>query len=286
MKYQLSKKNPAKRAFITGAASGLGRSLALELAKDGWLIGISDLNEAGLQQVASEIVSNGGKALHYKLDVSDSNQFQAVAEIFLNEAGGIDLLVNNAGIGDAGTVGEYSLENWHRIIGINQMGAVYGCHFFVPQFRKQQSGHIINIASAAAFANTPSMTGYNVSKAAVLSLSESLSGELAHDKVSVSVVMPTFFESNLMNHFDDTDPDRAMGKHLIATSGLPSDQVAQTILKCADKRKFYIILPKRAKMFYYFKRFAPNLFMKMNAMLFAKRNVLRQKIKEKYAKLK
>ncbi|HXH18501.1 MAG TPA: SDR family NAD(P)-dependent oxidoreductase, partial [Chitinophagales bacterium] len=128
--YQLSEKFSQKRAFITGAGSGLGRELCAELAKDGWTIGICDIAEKGLEETAELIAKAGGKPLPFQLDVSDRHRFKEVAENFLTRAGGIDLLMNNAGVGDAAVFEEYGLDNWEWLVGINQMGVVYGCHYF------------------------------------------------------------------------------------------------------------------------------------------------------------
>ena len=179
--FQLTKTYPKKRAFITGAASGLGKALALHLATDGWTIGITDLYQDRLDITKQEIEKRGGKAQTYVFDVSKKEAYAKVAEDFLLTNGGIDLLINNAGVGDGGAFHEYALEHWDWMISINQMGVVYGCFHFINTFRKQQSGHIINVASAAAYSNAPRMATYSASKAAVYSLSETLKYEYHFD---------------------------------------------------------------------------------------------------------
>ena len=155
--YKLSSRYPQKRAFITGGGSGLGRVLSTELASNGWTIGIADINAEGLKETANMIVQAGGKAYTYLLDVANSDQYESVSKEFLKDIGGIDLLINNAGVGDGSVFEEYSPENWRWIVGINQMGVVYGCHYFVPVMRKtKRAGHIVSISSAASFMNLPS----------------------------------------------------------------------------------------------------------------------------------
>ena len=110
--YQLTKKHHTKRAFITGAASGLGRELCKELAADKWIIGICDISEKGLNETADMITNAGGKSYPYLMDVADKISYQTVAENFLEKTGGIDLLINNAGVGDGSPFEEYGLENW------------------------------------------------------------------------------------------------------------------------------------------------------------------------------
>src|SRR5882672_11490356 len=178
MKYSLTEHYPSKRAFITGAASGLGKALAIELAQDGWILGIADINKEQLASAARDFETAGAKTISFHLDVSDRNQYQQVAMDFLTKAGGIDLLFNNAGVGDGGTFEEYTLDNWEWMIRTNQLSVIYGCHFFIPTFKKQKSGHILNTASLAAISCAPTMGAYNMTKAAVVAISETLYCEL------------------------------------------------------------------------------------------------------------
>src|SRR5215218_8377046 len=120
MKYKLTSTYPSRRAFITGAASGLGKALCMELAQDGWTLGIADINAALLEVAAKEFQTLGAKIIPFTLDVSDKDAYKKVADDFLTQAGGIDMLFNNAGVGDGGNFEEYSLENWEWMIRINQ----------------------------------------------------------------------------------------------------------------------------------------------------------------------
>ncbi len=257
--YKLSTKFPKKRAFITGAGGGLGRVMSIELAGNGWTIGISDISEKGLQETAAMIEKAGGKAISFVLDVADSDKYAMVAQDYLSQTGGIDLLINNAGVGDGGVFGEYAVENWKWIVGINQMGVIYGCHNFVPVMKQQKSGHVINIASAASFANLPSMSPYNVTKAAVVSLSETIYGELKGENVGVSVVCPTFFKTNVMQHSRGNEAQKAAGQKMVDKSGIEPIVVAQKVLNDAGKKTFYIIHPFSAKALFWTKRFFPNI---------------------------
>ncbi len=271
----LTKRFPLKRAFITGAGSGLGKSLALQLADDGWTVGITDINEAALNETA-KAVNQKGKAIAFVQNVADENAYKTIAETFLKQTGGIDILVNNAGVGDGAIFGEYELQNWQWIVGINQMGVIYGCHFFVPVMKQQGSGHIINVASAAAFAAAATMSPYNVTKAAVLSLSETLFAELKHEGVDVSVVMPTFFRTNIMQYGRGTHDAKKFGEKLVAKARLGSDEIAAMILKAAGNKNFYIVLPKRAKVLFVIKRLFPSLFLRFTAYVFKNRDKLKR----------
>lgn len=276
--YQLSKKFPQKRAFITGAASGLGKSLALLLAKDGWKIGITDINEQALQNASTEIENAGGKTFQYVFDVSKKQDYQNAANDFLAKNGGIDLLINNAAVGDGGMFEEYSLENWDWITGINQMSVIYGSYFFVPVMKKQKAGHIINVASMAGIANMPNMSMYNITKAAVIAHAESLYVELAPFSVGVSLVLPTFFKSNIMQHNRGPEHATAIGKVKAEKIAIGPEVVANKILVQSGSGKFYIFHPFQAVWVNWLKRLAPNFFLKLKVNMFKKKKWVRQAV--------
>lgn len=260
--YQLSSYHPKKRAFITGAASGLGKALALELAGDGWTIGMADINIKQLEEAATEVKQKGGKPLLFPLDVSDKDQYGKVAAAFLEQAGGIDLLFNNAGVGDGSPFEEYSLTNYEWMVGINQMGVVYGCYYFIPAMKKQGSGHILNTASAAAIGCAPTMGAYNMTKAAVVAISETLYAELMDDNIQVSCIQPTYFRTNVIQYARGGEIVKKATEMFIQRSGLEADAVAKEILQRAGKKELYIILPKDARKMWFFKRLAPTWFRK------------------------
>ena len=260
--YQLSQNHPQKRAFITGAASGLGKAFATELAKEGWTIGMADINSTELELAAAEIEKLGGKPIFFQLDVSDKEQYQKVAEDFLSKAGGIDLLFNNAGVGDGSAFEEYSLENYEWMVGINQMGVIYGCWYFIPAMKKQRSGHILNTASAAAIGCAPTMGAYNLTKAAVVAISETLYGELMDFNIQVSCIQPTYFKTNVIQYARGGDIVKKATQMFIDRSGLEAKEVAHEILTRAGKKELYIILPKDARKMWLFKRLAPTWFRK------------------------
>ncbi|MFN8286193.1 MAG: SDR family NAD(P)-dependent oxidoreductase [Chitinophagales bacterium] len=282
MAYKLSVKHSNKRAFITGGGGGLGRALALKLAGDGWTIGITDIKDEALAESKKLIEAAGGKALTYKFDVSKREDYRAAFVQFIEAAGGIDLLINNAGVGDGGLFGEYGLENWEWITGINQMAAVYGSHFAVPVMKKQKSGHIISIASAAGIANMPNMSMYNVTKAAVISLMESIHGEVWSFNVQTSVVCPTFFRSNVMQYNRGDKQATTIGQTIIDRAKYGPDEIADYILTQAGKNQFYILHPYQAKAVFHFKRFFPMAWLMYKAKQFAKKDWVQKAINQKF----
>lgn len=263
MVYTLSNQHPSRRAFITGAASGLGKAFCTELAKDGWLLGVADINKDPLAKAADEFEVLGAKTLRFHFDVSDREQYAIAAKDFLNFAGGIDLLFNNAGVGDGGLFEEYSLDNWEWMIRVNQLSVIYGCHFFIPAFKKQRSGHILNTASLAAISCAPTMGAYNMTKAAVVAISETLYGELMDYNVKVSCIQPSYFKTNIAESARGGERVKKTTQFFIDRSGLEPGPVAREILERAGKGEFYIILPEVARKAWFWKRLAPTRFRKM-----------------------
>ncbi len=283
--YQLTTKYPQKRAFITGAGSGLGKELCKELAEDKWTIGICDISEKGLNETAEMITNAGGNTIPYLMDVADRAAYQKVAEIFLEKTGGIDLLVNNAGVGDGAPFEEYGLENWEWITGINQMGVIYGCHYFIPAMKKQASGHIINISSIAAVATAPNMSPYNTTKAAVKALSETLYAELKVHGISVSVAMPFFFRTNVMQHARGQHAEsKEMGKYMVHGAKHGADAMAKRLLKKAGAGKFHILFPAQAIILFHLKRLFPLTLLKLNAFMSTKKDTMKEMAKKQYDK--
>jgi len=263
MTYALSSQHPKRRAFVTGAASGLGKALCSELANDGWLLGVADINKEELHKAAEEFEVLGAKTIRFNFDVSDREQYRAAANDFLNFAGGIDLLFNNAGVGDGGLFEEYSLDNWEWMIRVNQLSVIYGCHYFIPTFKKQRSGHILNTASLAAVSCAPSMGAYNVTKAAVVAISETLYGELMDYHVKVSCIQPSYFKTNIAQSARGGESVKKTTQFFIDRSGLEAGPVAREILVRAGKGELYIILPEVARKAWFWKRLAPTRFRKM-----------------------
>ncbi len=266
MQHQLSTLHPKKRAFITGAGSGLGEALATTLAADGWTLGLAEMDPARLDNIASKVEELGGRAFPFVLDVADKDAYAKVAKDFISFVG-IDLLINNAGVGDGGWFDEYALENWEWIVGINQMGVVYGCHYFVPTLKAQGSGTIINVSSAASFANLPQMSAYNVSKAAVRSLSDTLHAELKPHGIQVSVVMPTFFQTNIMEKARGSESAKKDAALMIERSKLSPQQVAQIVLRDAGHGKQYIHVTRQAKAVHFLSRVFPGFMSKMRVKI-------------------
>ena len=254
---QLNDQYPNKTAFITGAGSGLGLAFAGLLSQNGWTLHLSDINFESLAQTRESL---GTSDVHlYELDVADLAAYQKVAEQVFQHQKPVDLVINNAGIGDGSLFHEYKPEDWERMIQINLMGTYYGCHVFVPHLKEQKRGLIINIGSAAGFMNAPGMSAYNVSKAAVYSLSETLWHELKGDNIHVAVLTPTFFRTNVMSQSTGPLIFRNFVDKQMKYSTTNADEVAAVTLSQAAKGKFPIIHPKEARRNHFVKKWMPGI---------------------------
>jgi len=258
MSLSLTNRFPGRRAFITGAASGLGLAFCRHLALDEWTLGVADIDEDGLSEVAGELDTLGATTHTFQLDVSDGAAFQETADAFVEQAGGVDLVVNNAGLGAGGKFEDTTLEDWNRVISVNLMGVVHGSKAFVPHLEASGGGHLMNIASIAAVAAAPRMSVYNVTKAGVRAFSETLYGELKDRGIHVSVVMPSFFQTNIGENLVGTKSAQAMTKVLLNRSDISADDVARHALQEAAGETIHVIYPTwMSRIIWYWKRLFP-----------------------------
>jgi NADP-dependent 3-hydroxy acid dehydrogenase YdfG len=258
---KLNARFPRKRAFITGGGSGLGLELARALAEDGWTLGLFDRNLERLTRVEAELSDARIPVVAYPGDVTHADELTVAVNSFAATYDGLDLMINNAGVAGSGALMEAPLEDWRWIMDINFMGVVHGCRAAIPHLQRNGSGLLINIASAAAFASAPGMASYNATKAAVLSLSETLVNELRAAHTQVSVVMPTFFRTNLLESSRGPAQTREQAEQLMASSTYQTPDVARDVLTLAGAGRTYIVLPRSARMLWRLKRWAPNLFL-------------------------
>lgn len=185
---------------VTGAGSGIGRATAIKFAKLGAHVVVSDIDIDAASATTAMIRGNGGSALAMQLDVTDPDAWEAFGRDVLADHGCADVLVNNAGMLVGGPFLELSPADWDRQLGVNLLGVVHGCRVFGAQMVERGSGHIVNIASAAAFTPTPVMAPYSVSKAGVKMLTECLRLELGAKGVGVSAICPGVINTNIGEH--------------------------------------------------------------------------------------
>lgn len=248
------------RAVVTGGAGGLGRAFCLALAKRGAKVLVADRDLAGAEETVKQITALGGQGFAVQCDVSKQAEVEQLAVIAEQRFGGTDLLINNAGVAVSGPMGEIPMKDWEWIVGINQWGVIYGCHAFVPRFKAQGGGHILNVASAAGLLSAPEMAPYNVTKAAVVALSETLNAELRANHIGVTVLCPTFFQTNIManSRSETLTPglDKLVAERM-SVSRIQADDVARIALAACDKNQLFVVPMQDGKWAWRLKRLAP-----------------------------
>ena len=201
-----------KVALITGAGKGIGRSTAIELAKEGVNIGLIARTEADLKAVASELEAFDVQVAYATADVSSMEEVNAAVEHLHTKLGATDILINNAGIGKFGSFLELDLAEWKQIIDVNLMGVYYVTRAVLPQLIEKNGGDIINISSTAGQKGAPVTSAYSASKFGVLGLTESLALEVRKHNIRVTALTPSTVATELAykENLTDGNPDKVM----------------------------------------------------------------------------
>lgn len=180
-----------KTAIVTGGTKGIGRGIAEALILEGLSVCISARRQDEIDKASSELNElGGGRAIGFVCDVRQHDQVKALIDHTVKELGGLDILINNAGIGIFETVEQTSPEDFRAVLETNLFGVFYGCHEAIPQMKKRGGGYIINISSLAGVNAHPRMAAYNASKFGLNGFSEALMQEVRHDNIKVSYIMP------------------------------------------------------------------------------------------------
>lgn len=241
----------SRRVLVTGAASGLGAALARRMVRAGDRVLLTDLGET-----VTNVTLDDDRVAYLRLDVRSDDDWARARDWCREHWGGLDLLVNNAGIATGGRIDVVPMEEWDRIIEINLKGVVRGCRTFVPVMKHQGSGHVVNIASAAGLVHPPVMSAYNAVKAGVVALSETMSHELEPHGISTSVVCPSFFRTDLAASLSGSDPAvEVNARERINGARRGADKVAARVLAGVDKRRFLILPDAEARVAWGLKRF-------------------------------
>jgi NAD(P)-dependent dehydrogenase (short-subunit alcohol dehydrogenase family) len=251
-----------KVAAVTGAASGLGRSMALAFAAEGMDLALADVDEVNLSSVQDEVLAKGVRAITIKVDVSNAQQLEVFRDQTLTRLGGVHVVCNNAGVSPLGAVWENTPADWQWILGVNLWGVIHGVRAFTPHLMKQDEGHIVNTASVAGLISPPGSGAYNVTKHGVVALSESLYHDLRerNSKVGVSVLCPAYVPTGIVDSERNRPKDlptstkseatlarEAMLRKAVAAGKVSADQVAQAVIAAIRDERFYILTHARIK---------------------------------------
>ena len=233
-----------KKAFITGAASGLGRATAHMFAREGAQVVIADINEEGAQKIVQEI---GAQAHAVALDVSDEKQWQTALNQANEMMDGISILVNNAGIGGGGTVEETDFETWKHVMAVDADSVFLGCKYALPLMKPHSPGAIVNISSIAGLIAGHNMAAYNAAKAAVWLLTKSVALHCARQGYDIrcNSVHPTFINTPILQNMaarSGGDQDRLFQKLArqvpLGRIGEPDDIAYAVLYLASDESKF------------------------------------------------
>jgi NAD(P)-dependent dehydrogenase (short-subunit alcohol dehydrogenase family) len=245
-----------KVAAVTGAASGLGRAMALAFASEGMDLALADVDEPGLKTTGDLVSSHGVKTYAMRIDVSKQDQVDDFAARSVAKLKAVHLVCNNAGVAVSGAAWEASEAEWQWILGVNLWGVVHGVRAFAPRLIAQDEGHIVNTASVAGLISPPGMGAYCVTKHAVVALSESLHHDLRErgSRVGVSVLCPAYVptaiadsEKNRPREISAFEKSKerlakeAALRKAVAAGKLSADDVARAVVAAVKENRFYIL---------------------------------------------
>lgn len=256
-----------KVAAVTGAGSGIGQALAVNLAKEGCHLAISDVNEKGLEETLHMLKGFNVKVTHQTLDVANKNAVYDWAKKVAKDHGKVNMVFNNAGVALSGTVDSISIEDYEWIMDINFWGVVYGTKAFLPYLEDSGEGHVINISSVFGLTSQPLMSGYNASKFAVRGFTESLRQdlEITDSKVTTTCIHPGGIKTNIAKsaRVDESSmavtgssKDSALAEFEKMFIHTP-DSAAKTILKGVKKNARRVLIGADARVFDYAARIFP-----------------------------
>jgi len=251
-----------KVAVVTGAASGIGRELALGLWRKGCSLALVDLDEKGLEQLATELTQHQSqqRVSQHVVDVGNRVAMQAVAAEVVSKHQHIHLLINNAGVGYEAAFPQTSLEDCESVLQVNLWGTIHGCHFFLPYLAKQQQAHIVNLSSLFGIIAMPGQTAYCTSKFAVRGFSEALAEELRTTSIGLTLVHPGSVATNIMKTSKGDDPE-LLGRiaQWYELNALPPQLAAAQIIRAIETGKPRLLITREVVFADWVKRLLPVL---------------------------
>jgi NAD(P)-dependent dehydrogenase (short-subunit alcohol dehydrogenase family) len=253
-----------KVVVVTGAASGIGRATANAFAQEHAKLVLCDVNEAGLREVEREVAPLVDHIEWRIVDVASRTAVKELADDVHSRFAAVDVLVNNAGVGQSGGLLDMSLDDWEWVLSINLWGVIHGCHYFVPKMvERGEGGQVVNVSSVFGFFAPPGTLGYCTSKFGVFGFSESLRGELEPHHIGVSTICPGMINTNIIKTGRFNGATGAMQDKTVRQfeqRGHSPNVVARAILSAVKKNRAVVPAAPEAWAFYYAKRFLPGQF--------------------------
>ncbi|WP_211825744.1 SDR family NAD(P)-dependent oxidoreductase [Kistimonas asteriae] len=257
-----------KITLITGAGSGIGRALAIQLANQDCKLILTDINNAALQETAT-LLPNTGELLLETLDVASLQQWEQLKAKTMATYKHVDILINNAGVALCQPFSDMSLENLDWLMNVNFKGVVFGCKVFLPLLEKSPDAHIVNISSVFGMIGVPTQSAYNASKFAVRGLTESLHQELHETPINVSCIYPGGIKTNIVKnarYFEGPDGitnQQDASSEFANIAMTTAEKAASTILKGILKNKKRILIGPDARAIDWMQRLLPNSYDKL-----------------------
>jgi NAD(P)-dependent dehydrogenase (short-subunit alcohol dehydrogenase family) len=251
-----------KTAVLTGAGSGFGLECARIGARLGMNLVLVDVQQDALDRAETEMKSAGAAVLAHRVDVAKANEMEALAQAVAQRFGAPHLVFNNAGVGAGGLVWENTIADWEWVLGVNLWGVIHGVRAFAPYLIALNEGHIVNTASVAGLISPPGSGAYNVTKHAVVALSETLYHDLRerNSAVGVSVLCPAYVPTGIVdsersrpgkyqNPPEEPSPEllarQAMLRKAVTSGRISADEVAQAVVAAIQEERFYILTHPR-----------------------------------------
>lgn len=249
-------------ALVTGAASGLGRELALSFAREGATVLLADIDAARLEETSGMLAREGAESRGYVVDVSDRGEVEAMAERVREEFGGLDVLVNNAGVFVWADFADTTLEDWEWLMGVNLWGPILTIKAFLPGMIARGSGHIVNVASLGGLVTMPTLSAYSATKFGLVGLTETLQHELEPLGIAVTLVCPGNLRTPIIENVIVRGYDR---EKLVRMSygmmpRMAPEKAAALILRGMKRGRAMVVLTPMARFMHAVKRLSPNLY--------------------------
>jgi NAD(P)-dependent dehydrogenase (short-subunit alcohol dehydrogenase family) len=244
----------AKVAVVTGAASGIGRCLALDFARRGCSLVLADIEPQPLQATEQEVQALGAATLSQRVDVSNRNAMRALADAAYEKFGAVHILCNNAGVAIGGPLEAARYEDWQWLMAVNLWGVIHGLDAFLPRMIAQQTGgYIVNTASMAGLIASKGLGIYNTTKYAVVGLSETLAKELRDHRIGVSVLCPM----GVTTRITDSERNRPQGQQRNPARGAPQllgqyltpEEVSRRVLAAMEAEELYVLTHPESREF-------------------------------------